>query len=73
MPKLIAALSALVVGYLDGAGLGAASYDFLLRVGPDKDAHIVLVAALATGPLGALMGYLLVAARARETAEADKN
>jgi cation transporter-like permease len=59
MPKLISALTALIVGYLDGAGLGAASYDALAGLGPDKDLKIALVAGLVMGPLGALLGLLV--------------
>jgi len=62
MPRLFSALTALVVGYLDGAGLGAVSYDFLASLGPDKDVKVALVAALATGPLGALLGLALALA-----------
>jgi hypothetical protein len=58
MPRLFSAVIALVVGYLDGAALGAVSYDFLATLGPDKELKIALVAALATGPLGALLGVI---------------
>jgi hypothetical protein len=67
MPKLFSALIALVVGYLDGAGLGAATYEILARVEPDKDVNIALVAALATGPLGALLALFLAGMRSSET------
>jgi hypothetical protein len=58
MPKLISALIAIVVGYLEGAGLGAVLYGFAGH-GADKEINIVLVAGLAAGPLGALLGLLL--------------
>jgi hypothetical protein len=66
MPRLFSALIALVVGYLDGAGLGAACYEFLARAGPDKEMHIALVAVLATGPLGALLAFFLAGTRSGE-------
>lgn len=63
MPKLFSTLIALVVGYLDGAGLGAVSYGFIARLEADQDARIALVAALATGPLGALLALIFVGMR----------
>lgn len=61
MPKLITSMIALVVGYLDGAGLGAASYDMITGFRPDNELKIALVAALVTGPIGALLGVVVAA------------
>ncbi|QGM99013.1 hypothetical protein [Methylocystis parvus] len=58
MPKLISSLIALVIGYLDGAGLGAATYDLLAGSRPGMELKIALIAVLVTGPLGALLGVL---------------
>jgi hypothetical protein len=70
MPKLFSTLIAIVIGYLDGAGLGAVSYGFIARLGADQDARIALVAALAAGPLGALLGLLFARMRlAPETSD----
>lgn len=63
MPKLFSTLIATVIGYLDGAGLGAVSYGSIAGLGTDQDARIALVAALATGPLGALLGLLFARMR----------
>lgn len=67
MPKLVSAITALVVGYLGGAGLGAELYGFV----SDRELTIVLVAALAAGPLGALLGLLF--ARTPSRAEPAKS
>lgn len=62
MPKPFSTLVAIVIGYLDGAGLGAASLGFLAGLDASQDMKIALAAALAAGPLGALLGLLFARA-----------
>lgn len=57
MPRLFSTTTAIIIGYLDGAGLGALLADVL--AGHGDDAKIALVAVFLTGPLGALLGLLL--------------
>jgi hypothetical protein len=55
MPKAFAILINVIIGYLDGAGLGALSLELFANPG-DSQAHAALLALLMIGPLGALLG-----------------
>ncbi|MGJ0508678.1 MAG: hypothetical protein ACR652_16440 [Methylocystis sp.] len=71
MPPFLSILTGLCMGYLDGAGLGAAAGDLLLGQGA-PDVRIAWIAGLLTGPLGAILGALL-AARAPEGGKAARS
>jgi hypothetical protein len=58
MPKAFAILINVIIGYLDGAGLGALSLEFLPNPG-DSQVHAALLALLMIGPLGALLGLAI--------------
>ncbi|CAJ0891931.1 hypothetical protein AMST5_04176 [freshwater sediment metagenome] len=58
MPKAFAILINVIIGYLDGAGLGALSLE-LLPDPWDSQAHAALLALLMIGPLGALFGLAI--------------
>jgi hypothetical protein len=59
MPRLFSAIVGLVIGYLDGAGLGAGSLDFAFSYGANEDLKIAMIAPLVTGPLGAVLGVMV--------------
>ena len=58
MPKAFAILINVIIGYLDGAGLGALSLEFLPNPS-DSQVHAALLALLMIGPLGALLGLVI--------------
>ncbi len=58
MPKAFAILINVIIGYLDGAGLGALSLELFANPG-DSQAHAALLALLMIGPLGALLGLAI--------------
>ncbi len=60
LPKAFAILVNMVIGYLNGAGLGALSLEFLANH-CDSPRQTVLFAFLVIGPLGALLGFLIAA------------
>lgn len=67
MPKAFAIFIDMIVGYLNGAGLGALSLEFLSnRI--DSQPQTALLALLVVGPLGAFFS-LLIAAGKKEEAE----
>jgi hypothetical protein len=68
MSKSFAAMFGVLIGYIDGAGLGAVSIDLFSGYGADKDVQIAMIAAFVTGPLGALLGLLAALARQYEPA-----
>ncbi|MCC3246277.1 hypothetical protein LG047_13265 [Methylocystis sp. WRRC1] len=57
MPKLFAIFHGIIIGYLNGAGFGALAID-LLSSHHANDFDVVIVAAIVTGPFGALVGSL---------------
>jgi hypothetical protein len=68
--KAFAILLNMVIGYLNGAGLGALSLEFLSNNG-DSPRQTALFALLVIGPLGALLG-LLIAASEEEAKSAQR-
>ncbi len=60
LPKAFAILVNIVTGYLNGAGLGALSLEFLSNHS-DSPGQTALLALLLIGPLGALLGLLIAA------------
>ncbi len=59
MPRSFSIVIATIMGYLNGAGLGALSID-LLSSHAAKELNTTLVALIITGPLGALFALLVV-------------
>ncbi len=58
MPKAFAILNNTIVGYLDGAGLGALSLGLLPNLN-DSQSQAALLALLVIGPLGAVLGLMI--------------
>jgi hypothetical protein len=62
MPKAFAILINIIIGYIDGAGLGALSLD-LLSNHSNSNPQAALLALLVIGPLGALLGLTIAVAQ----------
>jgi hypothetical protein len=62
MPRAFSILISTIVGYLNGAGLGALSIE-LLSNHRDKELQTTLIALIVMGPLGALLGLLIAQLR----------
>jgi hypothetical protein len=62
MPKAFAILINIIIGYIDGAGLGALSLD-LISNHRDSHSQAALLALLVIGPLGALLGLTIAVAQ----------
>jgi hypothetical protein len=62
MPKAFAILINVIIGYIDGAGLGALSLE-LLSNHRDSRPQAALLALVVVGPLGALLGLTIAVAK----------
>jgi ABC-type antimicrobial peptide transport system permease subunit len=58
MRKAVLCLASLVVGYLVGAGLGAAAIELFSANTHDRSVEMAMTAAFVTGPIGAVIGLI---------------
>jgi hypothetical protein len=59
MPRTLAAIAGLWVGYIDGAGIGAGLIELLPGQETMEVSKVLLVSLLMTGPIGAFIGFIV--------------